>query len=100
MASKSIFISVAFLLLFCFILLNEASECKSGQNGCFAAEASGRHSRKVLVDLMEKKTGAFLMSGNYGDEDDQLNAWELRKVPSGPDPLHHNGNSPKKPRSP
>jgi hypothetical protein len=26
--------------------------------------------------------------------------WELRPVPSGPDPLHHNGGSPKKPRTP
>ncbi|KAG6583691.1 hypothetical protein SDJN03_19623, partial [Cucurbita argyrosperma subsp. sororia] len=25
---------------------------------------------------------------------------QLRRVPSGPDPLHHNGGSPKKPRTP
>ena len=25
--------------------------------------------------------------------------WELMTVPSGPDPLHHNGGSPKKPRT-
>lgn len=25
---------------------------------------------------------------------------QLRRVPSGPDPLHHNGGTPKKPRTP
>ena len=31
---------------------------------------------------------------------DVVHGWELRKVPSGPDPLHHNGGSPNKPRTP
>lgn len=32
-------------------------------------------------------------------ENEKLMGWELRTVPSGPDPLHHNGGSPKKPRT-
>lgn len=28
-----------------------------------------------------------------------INGWDLRRVPSGPDPLHHN-SSPKKPQTP
>lgn len=31
---------------------------------------------------------------------EKLADWELRGVPAGPDPLHHNGASPKKPRTP
>ena len=39
-----------------------------------------------------------------GKNDDEIEKWvsldELRKVPSGPDPLHHNGGGPKKPIAP
>lgn len=31
---------------------------------------------------------------------DKFADWELRGVPAGPDPLHHNGASPKKPKTP
>ncbi|EXC37760.1 hypothetical protein L484_001218 [Morus notabilis] len=98
MASKSKLICVAFLVVFCFILLKEASDCKSGQYGCITEASYKRHSRKVLAGLMVKNPGT-LISGNYGNKD-QFNEWQLRRVPSGPDPLHHNGNNPKKPRSP
>lgn len=40
--------------------------------------------------------GASILSGKklaIGDG-------ELRTVPSGPDPLHHNGGTPKKPKTP
>lgn len=38
--------------------------------------------------------------GNGGNKELKMGWDELRKVPSGPDPLHHNGNTPKKPRTP
>lgn len=39
-------------------------------------------------------------SRSAGNGAEKLVDWELRKVPSGPDPLHHNGGGPKKPRTP
>ncbi|CAK7332005.1 unnamed protein product [Dovyalis caffra] len=53
-------------------------------------------SRKVLVAL---KGDLFGPTGSPGNGE-KLEIRELRAVPSGPDPLHHNGGSPKKPRTP
>ncbi|KAG8644784.1 hypothetical protein MANES_11G165600v8 [Manihot esculenta] len=53
-------------------------------------------SRKVLFVSKEGMYGASILSGKklaIGDG-------ELRTVPSGPDPLHHNGGTPKKPKTP
>lgn len=58
---------------------------------------------QVLSVLKDKKTSALKASlqgsssNKYGEK--PLN-WELRKVPSGPDPLHHNGVNPKNPQTP
>jgi len=58
---------------------------------------------QVLPVLKDKKTSALKASlrgsssNKYGEK--PLN-WELRKVPSGPDPLHHNGVNPKNPQTP
>lgn len=46
----------------------------------------------MAAALREKKSAS-----KYGEKSV---TWDLRKVPSGPDPLHHNGGSPKKPRTP
>ncbi|XP_070044548.1 protein CLAVATA 3 [Nicotiana tomentosiformis] len=43
------------------------------------------------------------LNGNYnhsGKINDKFADWELRGIPAGPDPLHHNGANPKKPRTP
>lgn len=48
---------------------------------------------------MERKEEALMKQGVHAPTG-KLVDWELRKVPSGPDPLHHNGGSPKKPRTP
>uniref|UniRef100_A0A803PXS6 Uncharacterized protein n=1 Tax=Cannabis sativa TaxID=3483 RepID=A0A803PXS6_CANSA len=54
------------------------------------------HNRKVLIGLREK-----IKVVSYGNGGKSLNDLEaLRKIPSGPDPLHHNGNNKKKPRTP
>lgn len=45
------------------------------------------------------RTGGLLHAISSGDENMMVGGSELRVVPSGPDPLHHNG-SPKKPRTP
>ncbi|KAL0460003.1 UNVERIFIED_CONTAM: hypothetical protein Slati_0627500 [Sesamum latifolium] len=44
---------------------------------------------------MGLKNGAPRLGNEEMPED-----WELRRVPAGPDPLHHNGQDPKKPRTP
>ncbi|PON47269.1 CLAVATA [Trema orientale] len=92
--------------------------------GCFFADEAGgfpaavSYNRKsensdeqqvllqVLTGLKEKKEvtkdGTLMRKSDAssGNGDSKLSDCELRKVPSGPDPLHHNGNGPKKPRSP
>ncbi|KAL6005458.1 hypothetical protein ACLOJK_006025 [Asimina triloba] len=65
--------------------------CGNG-SGCFCAETVATESltsRKLLVGFEKHFKG-------FGS--DTL-GWEMRTVPSGPDPLHHN-RSPKKPQTP
>ncbi|KAL5763677.1 hypothetical protein ACOSP7_016028 [Xanthoceras sorbifolium] len=83
---------VAFVLVFCLVIMQEHSDFVSGY-GYYYTKAGGAHveimnNRKVLV---EKDVVVV--------EGPKMEGWELREVPSGPDPLHHNGN-PKKPRTP
>ncbi|XP_019163591.1 PREDICTED: uncharacterized protein LOC109159933 [Ipomoea nil] len=60
--------------------------------------------RKVLYTLKdEKQKSIFNGNGNgNGDENGNMKKkksaveWELRAAPLGPDPLHHNGGSPRK----
>ncbi|KAF7805748.1 protein CLAVATA 3 [Senna tora] len=106
MASKSIFISVILLVLLCLLLMREPYDCSSAY-GCFGANPSGFkeiRNRKVLAALKEKKTALKDSHGHGGSSSSTYGeksvTWELRKVPSGPDPLHHNGGSPKKPKTP
>ncbi|KAA8544339.1 hypothetical protein F0562_022393 [Nyssa sinensis] len=79
-------------------------ECSTG-HGCVYAKAASQEiqNRKVLYGLQGKEVvfkssvDRPTSSGNNGGN---LVGWELRKVPSGPDPLHHNGGGPKKPKTP
>ncbi|KAK3205610.1 hypothetical protein Dsin_019656 [Dipteronia sinensis] len=79
---------VAFVLILCLVIIQHDSD-----HFVDAKEAAGHvemHNRKVLV-LSEKQVVEV--------DGKNLEGWELRMVPSGPDPLHHNAN-PKKPRTP
>ncbi|KAG4384615.1 hypothetical protein JHK82_037822 [Glycine max] len=105
MASKFIFTTVVLVMLLCLLLMRDPSGCGSAYE-CFGANAAGLTdipNRKVLPVLKDKKTSALKASlrgsssNKYGEK--PLN-WELRKVPSGPDPLHHNGVNPKNPQTP
>lgn len=51
---------------------------------------------QVLVVLTGGLRGPTGSTGNG----EKLEIRELRAAPSGPDPLHHNGGSPEKPRTP
>ncbi|KAJ1440756.1 CLAVATA3 protein [Sesbania bispinosa] len=73
---------------------NSACGCLSDDKAAGPKEILNR---KMLSVLKNKKTTLkvrFEGSSNskYGEKS---LSWELRKVPSGPDPLHHNGGSPK-----
>ncbi|WVZ00910.1 hypothetical protein V8G54_026979 [Vigna mungo] len=103
MASKLIFTTVVLLMLLCLLLTREPSGCGSAYE-CFGANAAGLRdipNRKALSLLKNKKSTLKVLQGSssikYGEKP---LSWELRKVPSGPDPLHHNGVNPKKPQTP
>lgn len=57
---------------------------------------------QMLASLKKKKKetvkGGLQVSATISNGGGFL-GWELSRVPSGPDPLHHNGGNPKKPRA-
>ncbi|XP_062170935.1 protein CLAVATA 3 [Alnus glutinosa] len=104
MFSKSVFLCVACVVVLCLVFMEEPSDCGAGY-GCFYSKAAASlktENRKLLAGLKEKKEA--VKGGQQGSATSRNGrsfvGWELRKVPSGPDPLHHNGGSPKKPRTP
>ncbi|KAL8461325.1 hypothetical protein ACS0TY_032706 [Phlomoides rotata] len=53
--------------------------------------------RQLLLEMKRNtalKNGVPKLAGNRNNE------MELKRVPAGPDPLHHNGQDTKKPRTP
>ncbi|XP_027344397.1 protein CLAVATA 3 [Abrus precatorius] len=106
MGSKLIFTSVVLLmLLLCLLLMRDSSDCSVSYEciGANAVDLKKIRNRKMLSALKDKKTTLNVSlqgssSFKYGGE--KSLSWELRKVPSGPDPLHHNGGNPKKPQTP
>ncbi|KAH0715645.1 hypothetical protein KY284_008550 [Solanum tuberosum] len=81
------------VLLICFLVIQES-------HGLSLKEVAPVKplNRKVL----ESQWAAF--GKVYYKHAEKINEkfadWELRGVPAGPDPLHHNGASPKKPKTP
>ncbi|MBA0713022.1 hypothetical protein Golax_012082 [Gossypium laxum] len=80
------------LSFWCFGLWNFLTGCVSG-HGCFHEKPA--QNRKILHADLKENNGSITGAGNM----ENFVGWELRAVPSGPDPLHHNGGSPKKPRT-
>nr|QQL94263.1 CLAVATA3 [Gerbera hybrid cultivar] len=102
------YLSLPILLLLCFLLLLQFSS--DGFNGAQSTlssvpplkETTQTSNRKVLVvSGLEAKGTVFK---NHGKEKaskiEEEEGWELRAAPLGPDPLHHHGSDPKKPRTP
>ncbi|XP_054812834.1 protein CLAVATA 3 [Prosopis cineraria] len=104
MASKSIFACIILLILLCLLLMREPSSDCSSVHGCSGGNAAGfkeTGNRKVLAALRAKKAALPGHGGSLSSKYVENSASsELRKVPSGPDPLHHNGGSPHKPKTP
>ncbi|XP_061349319.1 protein CLAVATA 3 [Gastrolobium bilobum] len=104
MASKLILTTVILLVLLCLHFMRETSDYSSAYAG-FRTNVAGLkeiRNRKVLSTLKDKQTTlkVRLQGSSSIKHDEKAPSWELRKVPSGPDPLHHNGGSPKKPETP
>lgn len=58
---------------------------------------------QLLAGLKKKETVKLkgsLQASAIGSIGGSFQGWELRRVPSGPDPLHHNGGKPTKPKTP
>ncbi|KFK32408.1 hypothetical protein AALP_AA6G238000 [Arabis alpina] len=86
------------LLLFCLmVLLHDASDITSAH-----AHSHALPTRKMI--MMMKKESKWGGGNEYGKEKKKKKNGlgsneELRTVPSGPDPLHHHVNPPRKPRT-
>ncbi|XP_050883427.1 protein CLAVATA 3 [Lathyrus oleraceus] len=106
MASKLIPTSVFLLVLFFLLLMRESSGLNSSY-ACFDANGGTlklSHNRKMLSSLEVKK--AMLKVNVEGPstrmkKSEKEVIGELRKVPTGPDPLHHHSiGNPIKPETP
>nr|DAD28943.1 TPA_asm: hypothetical protein HUJ06_030411 [Nelumbo nucifera] len=86
------------LVMAAISVMGEASDCDRGY-GCYRAEpASTEIQSRKLVHGSKVVFKSFVPLDSHGGGN--LVGWDLRRAPSGPDPLHHHGDSPKKPQTP
>ncbi|KAI4322470.1 hypothetical protein L6164_022162 [Bauhinia variegata] len=99
MASKSLFTCVILLVFLCSFLTRKPCDCSTSANTAGLKEIQNR---KLLSALKVKKTNfkTILHGSSSSKFGENSLSWELRKIPSGPDPLHHNGGKPKNVRTP
>ncbi|CAA0814980.1 Protein CLAVATA 3 [Striga hermonthica] len=92
-------ITKRFGLLYLLLVLSLFIQDFAGNDVFVLAESidSGPSHRKLFLEL--KKMALRNRAQKLGKTEMTEN-WELRRVPTGPDPLHHNGQDPKKPRTP
>ncbi|GMH12685.1 hypothetical protein Nepgr_014526 [Nepenthes gracilis] len=100
-------LSAIFVLFSIVVVQLEASSisadsaCKTGYE-CFHLGAA-EYNRKMLMHLVRgsqevvKGRLGHGSSSRGGEEETLIDGDELRRAPSGPDPMHHNGGSPQKP---
>ncbi|KAJ0976674.1 hypothetical protein J5N97_012148 [Dioscorea zingiberensis] len=79
--------SLLFFSFCCSVGVEGRLGCMSTGNECVSQQERASTAEKKMASVEELKGGGDLVG------------WDLRWVPSGPDPMHHNG-SPRKPRSP
>ncbi|GMG98414.1 hypothetical protein Nepgr_000254 [Nepenthes gracilis] len=85
------------LVLFMVVIMQSEASISAASDGktdygCSSPEAAD-YNRKILKDAVVQGSAS-----RGGGEQRLIDGEELRRVPSGPDPMHHNGESPKKPR--
>ncbi|KAI3707714.1 hypothetical protein L6452_26343 [Arctium lappa] len=93
--------SLSLLLLLCLLLLLQHSDGLNDAEKTHSSVASLKEIRNrklLMVNALEAKEGVFKIQGNNMESKEE--GWELRAAPLGPDPLHHHGADPKKPRTP
>ncbi|XP_057807519.1 protein CLAVATA 3 [Salvia miltiorrhiza] len=85
-----------FILLLLALFVQHFAECSS--RGASSVEIL--HTQ-LFMEMKKKMALKKLVSDHSSSGDNELpEDWQLRRVPAGPDPLHHNGQDPKKPRTP
>ncbi|GKC05221.1 hypothetical protein Tco_0996831 [Tanacetum coccineum] len=93
------------LLLCLLLLVLQLSDGFKGAEETISCVTSLKdiNSRKLLVvkGLEAKREAVFkiIVDGKSSKKVEEY-GWELRAAPLGPDPLHHHGADPKKPRTP
>ncbi|GAB2274557.1 hypothetical protein Dimus_009325 [Dionaea muscipula] len=81
------------------------ADCRTGFRSCLHPKTEDNYiySRKMLMDMLKKRSLEEVLQGglhgSHGSMEVIQGVNQLRKVPSGPDPMHHNGASPKKPKT-
>nr|XP_043622150.1 protein CLAVATA 3 [Erigeron canadensis] len=98
-------LSFSFILLLCVLFLLQISWGIYGAEKTISCDPSMKvmGNRKLLVvNGLEAKQEVLKIDGKKSTrkEDQYYVGWELRAAPLGPDPLHHHGADPKKPRTP
>ncbi|XVF19639.1 hypothetical protein REPUB_Repub11eG0128000 [Reevesia pubescens] len=90
----------ALVLILCLLVLQGVSGCVSG-HGCFHEKAAQNRKAnlKASNEVVKGPLHGSKTSSASPRNRENFVGWELVTVPSGPDPLHHNGGSPKKPRT-
>ncbi|KAL8115388.1 uncharacterized protein LOC141663886 [Apium graveolens] len=92
---------ILFLVLLCTFLMPHPSY-GAGEQGYQRANLDVLNfgNRKVLsgVEMMMKKHSVDKAAGKC-EKKQKESVRELREAPMGPDPLHHNGAPPRKPRT-
>ncbi|XP_038877536.1 protein CLAVATA 3 [Benincasa hispida] len=93
------------LLLLIFFLFSSDYYCCWRVARCRCRCVSGKPPVSRALQISRKMLQEMKKEMEEGVDGDKrwwpAGEWEqLRRVPSGPDPLHHNGGSPKKPRTP
>ncbi|KAK4607189.1 hypothetical protein RGQ29_001132 [Quercus rubra] len=96
---------VLLMVVMAACVVDSGGDCNTGYV-CIYSKASvslmTTHNRKMLAGLEEKKKTLKLglqVSAATSVNGGSYVGSELRNTPSGPDPLHHNGGSPKMPRT-
>ncbi|KAK9079940.1 hypothetical protein SSX86_001615 [Deinandra increscens subsp. villosa] len=90
------------LLLICFLLLLQLSGGINNNGSAIKGFKEIRNRKLLVVNGLEAKEAVFsVASGKKSTKVEEEGwGWELRAAPLGPDPLHHHGADPTKPRTP
>ncbi|KAL3518627.1 hypothetical protein ACH5RR_021216 [Cinchona calisaya] len=98
--AKSASLLLITALCFLCVMQLQSSDCSMG-SGCLYVKAAVHEvlNRKLLGGVKGNEV-VFKNNDVAGSAMKIDEGWDLREAPLGPDPLHHHGGSPKKPKTP